>query len=257
MLMEEVYAIIRAIELNEVQEMAFKHVQTKKVSEVIREQLEEMIRTGEVQPGEKLDSVEKLAKEFNVSRSAVREALSALRAVGLITIRQGEGTFVNKYDFSNMIAPVAERRIISKPEMLELFQVRKIIEVGAASLAAENRKDKDVEAMREALKEMEAASGDEDLGERADVKFHLALANATGNNILKDMMQQLSDTLGRTMFESRRIALFSDQQTFDRLQVEHEKILEAIEKKDSNGANQAMLEHLINVENTLTAYHDK
>ncbi|MDV2682953.1 FadR/GntR family transcriptional regulator [Alkalihalophilus lindianensis] len=241
--------------MNEVQGMAFKQVQTKKVSEVIREQLEEMIREGEVKPGEKLDSVEKLAKEFNVSRSAVREALSALRAVGLITIRQGEGTFVNKYDFSNMFAPVTVERIISKQEMLELFQVRKIIEVGAASLAALYRTEEDLQEMKTALVEMEQAAGNEDLGEKADVKFHLALARATGNSILKDMMQQLSDTLGKTMYESRRIGLFSDKPTFDRLQVEHEAIFEAIENQDANKANEKMLEHLKNVENTLIAYH--
>ncbi len=243
--------------MNEVQAMAFKHVETKKISEVIREQLEEMIRKGDVKPGEKLDSVEKLAKEFNVSRSAVREALSALKAVGLITIRQGEGTFVNKYDFSNLIVPVSVERIISKKEMLELFQVRKIIEVGAASLAAENRTDAHLKEMKEALLEMEKAAGNEDLGEKSDVQFHLALADATGNNLLIDMMQQLSDTLGKTMFESRRISLFSQKQEFKCLQLEHERIYRSIESKDPVKANQAMLDHLMNVENTLITYHSE
>ncbi|WP_100372136.1 FadR/GntR family transcriptional regulator [Bacillus sp. FJAT-45037] len=237
--------------------MAFKQVQTKKISEVVRDQLEEMIREGEVKPGEKLDSVEKLAKEFNVSRSAVREALSALRAIGLITIRQGEGTFVNKYDFSTMISPVSVERVISKTEMLELFQVRKIIEVGAASLAAENRTEDDLAEMKEALQEMEQAAGNEDLGEKSDVRFHIALSKATKNTILIDMMQKLSDTLGKTMYESRRIGLFSEKQTFKQLQIEHEQIYQAIEDANSEQANNAMLEHLVNVEETLIAYHQE
>ncbi|AJD90377.1 GntR family transcriptional regulator [Jeotgalibacillus malaysiensis] len=236
--------------------MAFKQVQTKKISEVIREQLEEMIRRGDFKPGERLDSVEKLAKEFNVSRSAVREALSALRAVGLITIRQGEGTFINKFDFSELIAPVAET-FISKQEMLELFEVRKILEAGAAKLAAENRTDEQLAEMKNALVEMDAAEGNQDLGEKADVKFHLAIAESSGNNLLKDMMHQMAETLGKTMYESRRIALFADQEQFHRLQVEHKAIFEAVSSRDGEEAERAMLEHLRNVEQTLIDFHEE
>jgi len=236
--------------------MAFKQVQTKKISEVIREQLEEKIRKGDFKPGERLDSVEKLAKEFNVSRSAVREALSALRAVGLITIRQGEGTFINKFDFSELIAPVTET-FISKHEMLELFQVRKILEVGTSSAAAENRSEDHLAEMKQALVEMEKAEGNRDLGEKADVRFHLAIAESTGNHLLKEMMHQISETLGKTMFESRRIALFANKDQFNRLQVEHEAIYKAIESREPKQAEQAMLEHLINVEQTLIHYHEE
>lgn len=244
-----------AIDLNGVQAMVIKRVETKKISEVIRDELEMMIRNGELQPGEKLQSVEKLAKEFNVSRSAVREALSALRAIGYITIKQGEGTYVNKFDVSQMMAPVSPERIMSKKEIEELLQIRKIMEVGAASLAATHRTDEDLAEMRAALTDMAQSEGD--LGEKADVRFHLALAKSTNNGMLHDMMQQLSDTLGKTMYETRRIALYSTKQTLERLQDEHERIYEAIEARDAEGANDAMLQHLMNVEQTLMEVYEK
>ncbi|WP_054706310.1 FadR/GntR family transcriptional regulator [Bacillus sp. JCM 19041] len=237
--------------------MAFKQVKTKKISEVIRDQLEELIRNGDIQPGEKLDSVEKLSASFEVSRSAVREALSALRAVGLVTIRQGEGTFVNKYDFSSMVDPVGIHRILSNKEKQELFQVRKIIEVGAASLAAVNRTDYHLRSMKSALDQMAIAEAGKDLGEKADVRFHLALAEATENQVLIEMMQKLSDTLALTMYESRKISLYAEKQTLTRLHQEHEQIYKAIEMQDPSAANGAMMDHLVNVEQALMEYEHR
>lgn len=232
-------------------QLAFKQVKTKKISEVIRDQLEEMIRSGALQPGEKLDSVEKLSASFEVSRSAVREALSALRAIGLVTIRQGEGTFVNKYDFSSMVDPVGKRRILSNKEKLELFQVRKIIEVGAASLAAESRTSEQLQHIKDALDRMEVAEEGLDLGEKADVDFHLAIAAAASNDILYDMMTKLSNTFSLTMYESRKKSLFSEVQSLKRLHHEHEQIYKAIKAKDASAANQAMMDHLVKVEQIL------
>lgn len=231
--------------------MSFKQIESKKISEIVREQIEEMIKRGDVQPGEKLDSVVQLADQFQVSRSAVREALSALRAVGIVTIKQGEGTFVNNYDFSDVLDPMKPERIISKKEMLELFEIRKIMEVGAAELAAKKRTEEQLETMDGALQNMKDASVEDNVGESADVAFHLAIAEASQNQLMVEMMNQLSDTLRKTMFESRRVWLFSEKQTLDRLYEEHEYIFAAIKEKDSDQARMMMLKHLTNVEQTL------
>ncbi|WP_018924432.1 FadR/GntR family transcriptional regulator [Salsuginibacillus kocurii] len=231
--------------------MSFKQIESKKIAEIVREQIEDMIKQGDVQPGEKLDSVAKLAEQFQVSRSAVREALSAMRAVGIVSIKQGEGTFVNNYDFSDVLDPMKAERIISKKEMLELFEVRKIIEVGAAEMAAEKRTNEDLEALNAALEEMKTASAENNVGESADVAFHLAIAQASSNQIMVDMMNQLSETLRKTMFESRRVWLFSEKQTLDRLYQEHLELYEAIKAADAERARNAMLAHLRNVEEAL------
>lgn len=239
---------------NEVSAMSLKQVKSKKVSELIRDQLEDMIRSGDIQPGEKLDSVEKLSATFQVSRSAVREALSALRAVGLVKIRQGEGTFVNKFDFSSMVKPVGIKGVLSNKEKQDLFQVRKILEVGVASLAAENRSADHLAKIEEALSQMAKAEAGKDLGEEADVRFHLALAEATENDLLMEMMQKLSDTLVMTMYESRKISLYAEKQTLKQLHYEHEQIYKAVEAQDKDKAHEAMMVHLVNVEQALMEY---
>ncbi|SFE82111.1 FadR/GntR family transcriptional regulator [Alteribacillus iranensis] len=226
--------------------MSTKQIKSKKISELVREEIEHMIKSGEVQPGDKLASVIQLADEFQVSRSAVREALSALRAVGAVTIKQGEGTFVNPYDFSAVFDP--SERIISKKEILELLEVRKIMEVGAAELAAEKRTESQLEAMQEALQHMKAASTRADIGETADMAFHLAVVKGAHNHIITDMMTKLSDTLKRTIFESRKVWLFSESQTLEQLYDEHEAIYQAIKNKNRTEARQTMLRHLSSVE---------
>ncbi|MFZ4452776.1 FadR/GntR family transcriptional regulator [Salibacterium aidingense] len=231
--------------------MTYKQIETKKISEIVREQIEEMIKKGDIQPGDKLDSVVSLSDQFQVSRSAVREALSALRAVGIVTIKQGEGTFVNNYDFSEVLDPMKPERIISKKEMLELFEIRKIMEVGAAELAAEKHTTAQLAEMKKALEEMGIASGEDNVGEAADVAFHMAVAEASCNTLMVDMMDQLSDTLRKTMFESRRVWLFSEKRTLQRLYEEHENIYQAIADRDPSAARTSMLDHLANVEQTL------
>ena len=89
--------------------MQYQKIQSKKIYEKVADALETSILDGSLQPGDRLDSVEKLAQNFSVSRSAVREALSALKAKGLLDIRQGEGSFVNHFDASP-INPYEKRR---------------------------------------------------------------------------------------------------------------------------------------------------
>lgn len=232
--------------------MTMDRIETKKIAEIIREKIEEMIKRGEVRPGEKLDSVVALSEKFDVSRSAVREALSALRAVGIVTIRQGEGTFVNQYDFSTITEMMNSRTLISRQEMKELFEVRHVLEKGASELAAVRRSEEDLERMHTALEQMMQADGTDDLGEQADVRFHLAIVEASGNTLLTQMMGRLSDTMQKTMYETRKAWLFSEKRSFRRLLDEHQQIYTAINEQDPEAAAEAMSAHLTNVEKVLS-----
>ena len=233
--------------------MPIERIETKKIAEVVREKIEDMIRRGEVQPGDKLDSVIALSEQFDVSRSAVREALSALRAVGIITIRQGEGTFVNQYDASTITDMMNSPTLLSTQTMKELFEVRHVLEKGAAELAALRRTDSHLEQMRVALEQMtQASNGSGDLGEQGDVRFHLAIAEASGNHLLQQMMSRLSDTLQKTMYETRKVWLFFEQRSSQHLIDEHQQIFHAIENHQNESAAEAMSRHLINVEHVLS-----
>lgn len=227
---------------------------SKKNYELVADELILMIREQQLKPGDRIDSVETLAFKFNVSRSAIREALSALRAMGLIEIRHGDGTFVHSTDFSQMSIPLSASILTNRDELLEFLQVRKIIESSTALITAEKRKQEHLDEMNKALVQMKKAVQKEDLGEQADVRFHLAIATATGNSLLVKLVHQITDTLRDTMKETRHIWLFGEQASVERLYQEHLSIYNAIVDQNGSLAQQLMLDHLTKVEKVLIQF---
>jgi GntR family transcriptional regulator, transcriptional repressor for pyruvate dehydrogenase complex len=223
-----------------------KQVKPKKIYEIVAEQLTELILSGEVKPGDRLSSVQQLAEDFNVGRSAIREALSALKAMGYIEIRQGEGTFVKKVDFdvANQMIP----QILQKEDIRQLFEIRKFNETGAASLAAENRNAEDLLDLENILADMKIAEGDGELGEKADINFHMAIVKASKNDMLYRLMTTISETMQESMREARQLFLYSNEEKMKQLYDEHYAIFLAIKNKDSKLAYDKMLEHIVGIE---------
>ncbi|WP_370640463.1 FadR/GntR family transcriptional regulator [Salipaludibacillus sp. CUR1] len=226
-----------------------KHVRTKKIYEIVAEQLTEMIKNGEYEAGDRLSSVQKLAEDFNVGRSAIREALSALKAMGLIEIRQGEGTFVKKtdVDLTNKMIPA----VMLKKDLEQLFEIRKLNETGAAALAARNRTNEDLDKLSAILEEMKQSEGNGLVGEKADIEFHMTIIKATKNDMLYRLMKTVSDTVKESMKEARQLFLYSNVEKMNKLYDEHMLIYQAVKNKDSEAAYQAMLDHLVGVEKEL------
>ncbi|MCM3575423.1 MULTISPECIES: FadR/GntR family transcriptional regulator [Mesobacillus] len=233
--------------------MPYKRVKVKKVYEQVADSIIELIKTGELKPGDKLDSVEKLAKSFDVGSSTIREALSGLRTMGLVTMRQGEGTFVNTFDPSKFQLPVTSAFLMKLEDVKELYEVRKILESGTAAHAAAVHQEEDLIAMEKALIVMEHANGNEDLASTADLDFHVAIANATHNKLLINLMSSVSALNSQTIQETRKVLLYSEN-IVDDLQSEHRRIFEAIKNRQPDEARQAMLEHLQNVQDRLFKY---
>lgn len=234
--------------------MNYKKIKPKKIYEEVAEAIYEMIRTGQVKPGEKLDSVQQLAENFQVGRSAIREALTSLRAMGLIEMKQGEGTYVNEFETDQITFPLSTAILMNKEDIAQLLEVRKIIESGTASAAAKKRTNQHLTLMEKALEDMKGAKGDETLGEKADLQFHFALADAAQNPLLLSLMNHVSGLMGETMKETRRVWLFSKETTMERLYEEHKDIYEAIKEQDEEKARKFMLVHLENVEAILQKY---
>ncbi|MEI4789359.1 FadR/GntR family transcriptional regulator [Bacillus sp. FJAT-53060] len=232
--------------------MKYKQIKTKKIYEEIADALVESIRTGELLPGEKLDSVQALSESFQVSRSAVREALSALKAIGLIEMKQGEGTYVKQFDpnqFTFCLSPVF---LMKQNNVAQLLEVRSIIETGAVKKAALLRTDDDLHQLRDALEQMKLAEVHKEIGEEADLMFHLALAKASKNDLLKALMNQVSTLLAETMRETRKVVLFSQKASILQLYKEHEQIYQAVIAKQPEEAERAMITHLEHVERLLS-----
>lgn len=236
--------------------LEFKKIRPKKIYEEVSEILHEKIRNGELQPGDRLDSVEQLAENLQVSRSAIREALSALKAMGLIEIKQGSGTFVKKFKPHQIDFPLSTAILLNKSDISQLLEVRKIIEVGAAASAAIHRTEEDLQILKKILEEMQQVQGDGELGEKVDYLFHSTIAKASQNTILVNLLNQVSGLMIETMRETRRIWLFSKKTTSEKLYDEHMQIFIAIQQQDENQAKQAMTFHLNNVEKILMQYFE-
>lgn len=215
----------------------------RKNYEIISDELRRMIEAGLIRPGEKLDSIDRLAAKYGVGRSTVREALSHLKALGLVESRQGGGTYVKKPALELRAMLESLRR--SNGELTQVLQVRKMLEVGAAELAAFHRTAEDIERLGGIIARMRGAVGNEELSRIYDAEFHLAVARASGNAVLAAMMEHIASAMLRTMKDSRK--LWQDGGEKERageLFREHLKLFEAIRDGDAKLAAAAMEKHL-------------
>ena len=235
--------------------MKSRRIQTKKIYEEVADALITMIQNEELSPGDRLESVEQLAQNFDVSRSAVREALSGMRAMGLIEMRQGEGTFVSKFNASNFTLPVTVGMLLGKEDIKELYEVRKILEAGAARSAALYHQEEDLRPIENAIEDMKKANQHGEIGEEADMRFHTAIVNATHNQILIHLMRSVSEVMINVLRETREVLIYSEKKAVS-LMNEHQLIYEAIKERQPEQAQQYMLDHLRNVEESLEKYMD-
>jgi GntR family transcriptional repressor for pyruvate dehydrogenase complex len=222
----------------------------KKTYEIITDELRRMIEAGLIRPGEKLSAIDQLAAKYRVGRSTVREALSHLKALGLVESRQGGGTYVRKPGLETNALPESLRH--SNAELSQVLQVRKFLEVGAAELAAGRRTAEDVEKLGKLIVQMRDSVGSEELSLIYDANFHLAIAHASGNAILAAMMEHIFSTMLRTMKDSRMLWLSGgERETVGKLLGEHVKLFEAIRDKDAKRAAATMAKHIDRVANAL------
>jgi GntR family transcriptional repressor for pyruvate dehydrogenase complex len=228
--------------------MKYRQIKQTKIYEEVADAVHDKIKSGELKPGDKLDSVQQLAENFCVSRSAVREALTALKAMGLIEMKQGEGTYIREFEPTLISSPLTSAILMNEDDVRNLVEVRKILEDGIVVAAAKKRSETDLEAMLQALQDMENANGNEELGEKADFQFHFALASATRNPLLVSLINNVSGLMVATMRETRRLLLYKDQSTIENLYEDHLAIYRAILSQDEEKARLAMMFHLERVE---------
>lgn len=196
------------------------------------------ILSGEYAPGTRLPTISELAAEFQVSKGSIREAMRALQMVGLVRMRQGDGVYVAPAEAEFVSVPLTWGLLLNARTQRELVEVRLILEVAAADLAAHNAGIADHEAMRRAIDRLRDA-GTPDAAADADLDFHLAVTRASGNRILTRLLEGIRDLL-RPVFVG---ALAKDDVT-RRAATYHEAVLEAIVAGDPHGARTAMSTHL-------------
>ncbi|MFZ5966070.1 MAG: FadR/GntR family transcriptional regulator [Bacillota bacterium] len=233
----------------------FKQIKTKRVYEQIVEQIKELIRHGDLKPGDKLMSERELSDKLGVSRTSVREALSALDFLGILESRHGEGTFISEVSEQLLIEPLALFMMLDRQASLELLEVRKMMESYTAELAAMRADKEDMEKIARAIQLMEQDLNQGSLGEENDAVFHYSIAEATGNTMLVKIMNLISDLLVQNMRTSRQY-LFNKKGNPEKLYLQHLNIFHAIEEGNPERAKKEMFDHLDFVEKELTRYHN-
>jgi len=225
---------------------SYQPVERRKVYEQISEQLLEQIGRRRLKPGDALPPERELTQTFNVGRSSIREALRMLESQGVIKAANG-GTFVVA-DASNPLES-SLRLLFALDEqagMPDLFELRRILECEAAALAAERHDEEHLTEMEAAIGEMAAALEKSEHGEAfidADLRFHLAIAGATGNRIVLHGMHAVRDVLRRAL-----VTVYHVPGSPENAVVEHRAIRAAVAAHDPDGARREMRAHLERVE---------
>ena len=231
----------------------FKPVKIKKIYEEVIEQIKKLIIDGKLQPGDKLMSERELAEKLCVSRASVREAFSALEIMGIIAIHPGEGSFVRQATYEGMLEPLSFLLQRDVDNVMQLLEVRKILEVEIAALAAIRATAEDIEDIRRALNKMVHNVNTGEIGDKADAQFHFALVKAAHNPILVTLINTISDLMTKTLRFSRQKMFLVENMPII-LYDAHNLIFEAIVNKDSEQAGKLMYEHLTMVENVMLQF---
>lgn len=195
-----------------------------------------------LQPGDRLPSERELGEQFGVSRTVIREAVRALAAKGVIEVRTGSGLRVAAVDASAVSESMSLYLRGGTVEYPKVHEVRRLLEVEIAGLAAERARDGDVTRMRTICEQMEAALEDVERAARLDLAFHRAIARATAN----ELYLLLLDSIGEALLEIRRGNLQTGAAP-ETVRL-HREIVDRIAARDPAGARQAMAEHLDHVE---------
>jgi GntR family transcriptional repressor for pyruvate dehydrogenase complex len=218
----------------------YRVVRTSRLYEQIVQQIEESLLNGTLKTGDQLPAERDLAQRFGVSRTAVREAVKALREKGLVEAYSGRGTFITDGTSQAVRQSLDLMVKIGQPEGSQyLAELRAILEPEIAALAAARAQESDMVTMREAFAVMDRAGRDPEPYIEADLDFHLSLAEAAANPMILSLIDSIVGLL-----REQRMKIFKVEGGPERGQFHHKRILEAMEQRDPEKARDAMRAHL-------------
>lgn len=225
-------------------------MQPKKRWEVVLQKIEEQFLCGQLQVGEKLPSERALASRFGVSRNSVREALQRLALNDVIEIKQGGGSTLKEKEVDVHQLLSGKTNYEEKHLVFEMLEVRRALEVEAASLAAQRATAEDLKKISDALKAMDVPIDEVHKGVQADVNFHMCIVEASGNSILIHLAQTLMEEIEKTVYTTRKNR-FMDRSRYAETLAEHKGIYIAIATGDAQLAKSRIEAHITEIRKEL------
>jgi len=211
--------------------------------ELIISQIRELISSGRIKPGEKLPPERKLAEHLGVSRGQIREAINKLQFYGIVKVQPQSGTTVTGIGIVALEGLITDILKIENVDLKSLIDTRILLEKEAARLAARNRTKDDLVQLSNALKQYENKLEQSDHAVEEDLLFHIKIAEASKNSVLKTLMIIITPDIVKNFIQFKVCSDTNNKKNIE----EHLQILEMISQQDEKGAEEAMELHLSDI----------
>lgn len=223
--------------------MRIEAVKVRRLYLDVANQIERLIRSGEIATGERLPAERNLAVSFGVSRPTIREAMIALEIAGLVEIRTGSGIYA--------VAPKSADEGLTDdgPGPFEVLESRLLIESEIVALAASRITDAQLLELEKALKDMEREDSEGTVTEQADMKFHCIIAEASRNSALESIVNWLWELRNKSKISTLFHQRVREEGIHPSLN-DHRRIFKALQSRDPLRAREAMRAHIANAIDT-------
>ena len=223
--------------------MEFKCMNRVSISEEIIANVEELILSNKLKPGQQLPSEEKMAAQMGVGRGTAREALKVLIYLGLIE-RKKKGTFVSHLAPERLAIKNISEKFKKHRDVMEMIELRKVIEPEGAALAAERAGQDEISRIEEQYRRMVEARGEVERFIEHDNRFHLEVIQSAGNSLIKEIMESIQ----QVMIKNQSLILHRSHAIMPRSVDFHLKILNAIRNGDGPQSKKSMLRHVLDIQ---------
>ncbi len=222
---------------------SLEQIKMERPSDKIIEQIKALISSGQLKPGDRLPSERKLSEKFGLGRGYVREAIQKLEFYGILRTLPQSGTVVAGLGVSALEGLINDVLQLNNADFHSMVETRVILEINAARLAAERASDESLSKIEEALKAFRTKVEAGEQGVEEDLMFHLKIAEAGENAVLKSLLLIIVPDL---IDYTKNLNICGDGRSLKSLE-EHDIIFKHIKAKDSEAAGQAMRLHLNDV----------
>lgn len=213
---------------------------SSQTTEEVVARVSELIKSAQMKPGDRLPPERELSKRLGVSRPSLRAGLRALSSMGVLRSRQGAGTFVADGPPTLDSEPLRLLASLHGFSFDHMFETRSILEVGAAGLAADHATSEQLATLADEIAEMYGSLGDPQEYLVHDIRFHRAVAEASGNPTLATLVEMVS----AVMYERRRETIERAHDFSESLEL-HQQVYRAIRARQPEEARAAMREHIV------------
>lgn len=214
--------------------MLEKPIKRESVVNIVLQKIKDALMRGDLKPGDKLPTENEFSEKLNIGRTTVREAMKMLKALGVIEVRQGDGTYVVDKLNSHSINPLIFSLLVQSGSSTELVDLRYLVEVGYTKLAIKKMSDEDLKKLRRIVDDHKKAinKGEDDLG-KYETAFHYLILESTHNPFVIE--------IGKTVLKLFETSIKKTSKSIPNIAIKHhELILNAIEERNPDKVEAAI-----------------